>query len=147
MTTTKLQQVGSPRWLFLRFLYHGLADIVGVATNYIKNDFALSSTLSNTIPLWYSCGLHCSLSRQAFYGKNREEKTVLLALLLTVIALIIPMLPIVLALFCSGSPCWELAIPLQVSLNPLVASLYKRKDSQHSHNGQLIKSISSFDQF
>lgn len=44
--------------VFFGFFIMGFVDIVGIATNYVKVDFNLSSTLANTIPmmvfLWFA---------------------------------------------------------------------------------------------
>ena len=43
--------------VFFGFFIMGFVDVVGIATNYIKNDFALTDTVANLLPmmlfLWF----------------------------------------------------------------------------------------------
>lgn len=132
--------------VFSGFFIMGFVDIVGVATNYIKNDFSLSSTLSNTIPLmvfvWFAL---FSIPAGILMGRIGKRKTVLLALLLTVIALVIPYVAYSFGFVLLGFSLLGISNTLlQVSLNPLVASLFtKEKTASILTTGQLIKSISS----
>lgn len=38
------------------FFSMGFVDLVGIATNYIKEDFVLSDTMANLMPRWFSFG-------------------------------------------------------------------------------------------
>ena len=48
------------------FFVMGFADVVGIATNYVKVDFSLSDTLANLIPmmvfLWFAGGISSAFS-------------------------------------------------------------------------------------
>ena len=124
----------------------GFVDVVGIATNYIKIDFGLSSSLANIIPmmvfLWFAI---FSIPTGILMGKIGRKKTVLLSLSITTVAMIIPFIrynfPIVLVAFALlgiGNTI------LQVSLNPLVAAMFqKEKTASVLTTGQFIKAISS----
>lgn len=132
--------------VFFGFFIMGFVDIVGISTNYIKSDFGLSSTLSNTIPLmvfvWFAL---FSIPAGILMGKIGKKKTVLLALSLTAVALIIPFLKydftwVLIAFSLLGIS----NTILQVSLNPLIAAMFtKEKTASVLTTGQFVKSISS----
>ncbi|WP_298647874.1 MFS transporter [uncultured Proteiniphilum sp.] len=132
--------------VFFGFFIMGFVDVVGIATNYIKIDFDLSSTLANTIPmmvfLWFAV---FSIPAGILMGRIGKKKTVLLSLALTTLAMIIPFIsytfPTVLTAFALLGISNTV---LQVSLNPLVASMFKKeKTASVLTAGQFIKSISS----
>ncbi len=132
--------------VFFGFFIMGFVDIVGISTNYIKSDFGLSSTLSNTIPLmvfvWFAL---FSIPAGILMGKIGKKKTVLLALSFTAVALIIPFLKYD---FTSVLIAFSLLgisnTILQVSLNPLIAAMFtKEKTASVLTTGQFVKSISS----
>jgi len=131
---------------FSGFFIMGFVDIVGIATNYVKIDFNLSSSLANTLPmmvfLWFAL---FSIPAGILMGKIGRKKTVLLSLAMTTLAMIIP--------YIRYDFIWVLVAfallgisntILQVSLNPLVASMFnKEKTASVLTTGQFIKSISS----
>lgn len=132
--------------VFFGFFIMGFVDIVGIATNYVKIDFRLSSSLANTLPmmvfLWFAV---FSIPAGILMGRIGRKKTVLLSLAITTLAMIIP--------YIRYDFTWVLVAfsllgisntILQVSLNPLVASLFnKEKTASVLTTGQFIKSISS----
>lgn len=133
MPTTETSQNNlSIAAVFFGFFIMGFVDVVGIATNYIKIDFGLSSSLANTIPmmvfLWFAV---FSIPAGILMGKIGRKKTVLLSLSLSTVAMIIPFVrydfPTVLiafALLGIGNTI------LQVSLNPLVAAMFQKKKQQ-----------------
>lgn len=132
--------------VFFGFFIMGFVDVVGIATNYVKNDFNLSSTLANTIPmmvfLWFAV---FSIPTGILMGQIGKKKTVLLSLVITTIAMIIPFIsytfPMVLSAFALLGISNTI---LQVSLNPLVAAMFKKeKIASVLTAGQFIKAISS----
>lgn len=132
--------------VFFGFFIMGFVDIVGIATNYIKVDFDLSSTLANTIPmmvfLWFAI---FSIPAGILMGRIGRKKTVLLSLTITTVAMIIPFVsytfPTVLTAFALLGISNTI---LQVSLNPLVATMFtKEKTASVLTAGQFIKAISS----
>ena len=147
MATSKTSQNNlSIAAVFFGFFIMGFVDVVGIATNYIKSDFGLSSSLANTIPmmvfLWFAV---FSIPAGILMGKIGRKKTVLLSLSITTVAMIVPFIrydfPTVLiafALLGIGNTI------LQVSLNPLVAAMFqKERTASVLTTGQFIKSISS----
>lgn len=125
----------------------GFVDVVGIATNYVKKDFQLSDTLANLLPmavfLWF---LIFSIPTGMLMNKIGRKKTVLLSMIITVVALLIPMiaysLPIVLiafALLGIGNTI------IQVSLNPLLTNVISgEKLTSTLTLGQFVKAIASF---
>lgn len=132
--------------VFFGFFIMGFVDVVGIATNYVKIDFNLSNSLANTLPmivfLWFAL---FSIPAGIMMGKIGRKNTVLISLAITALAMIIP--------FFIYSFAWVLVAfallgisntILQVSLNPLVASMFnKDKTASVLSTGQFIKSISS----
>lgn len=129
------------------FFVMGFVDVVGIATNHVKADFGLSDTLANLLPmmvfLWFAL---FSIPTGIWMGKKGRRNTVLLSLLITTIAMLIP-------LFLYDFGCILLAFALlgigntilQVSLNPMVAYIVKPdKMTSVLTLGQFIKAISSF---
>lgn len=132
--------------VFFGFFIMGFVDVVGIATNYVKVDFNLSSTLANTIPmmvfLWFAV---FSIPAGILMGRIGKKKTVLLSLAITTLAMIIPFIsytfPTVLTAFALLGISNTI---LQVSLNPLVAAMFrKEKTASVLTAGQFIKAISS----
>lgn len=145
------QHTSQTRWtpviaVFFGFFIMGFVDIVGIATNYVKIDFNLSNSLANTLPmivfLWFAL---FSIPAGILMGKVGRKKTVLLSIAITTLAMVIP--------FVHYNFTWVLVAfallgisntILQVSLNPLVASMFtKNKTASVLTTGQFIKSISS----
>lgn len=131
---------------FFGFYIMGFVDVVGIATNYVRVDFSLSSTLANTIPmivfLWFAI---FSIPAGILMGRIGKKKTVLLSLGITTFAMMIPFIsytfPMVLIAFALLGISNTI---LQVSLNPLVAALFpKEKTASVLTAGQFIKSVSS----
>ena len=129
------------------FFVMGFADVVGIATNYVKVDFSLSDTLANLIPmmvfLWFAL---FSIPTGVMMGKLGRRNTVVIALAVTALAMLLP-------LFFYDFACILLAFALlgigntilQVSLNPMVANVVNPdRITSVLTLGQFIKSISSF---
>ncbi|MBP3519226.1 MAG: MFS transporter [Parabacteroides sp.] len=129
------------------FFVMGFVDLVGIATNYIKEDFALSDTSANLIPmmvfLWFAL---FSIPTGVLMGKIGKKQTVIMALVVTSVAMLIPILSysfmnllFAFALLGIGNTI------LQVSLNPMLAGVVPAgKVAGTLTLGQFIKSISSF---
>ncbi len=139
------QQIIYP--IMFGFFIMGFADLVGIATNYIKADFSLSDTVSNLIPmglfLWFAL---CSILTGILMGKIGRRNTVLIAFTITVAAMLIPLFiykyEYVLFSFMLlgiGNTI------LQVSLNPMVAYIVpSNRVTSVLTLGQFIKAVSSF---
>lgn len=133
--------------IMLTFFVMGFVDLVGIATNYVKADFTLSDTMANLLPsmvfLWFFV---LSVPTGLLMNKIGRKKTVLLSMIVTLPALIVP-------LFFYSFSAMLLAFLLlgigntlmQVSLNPLLASIVTgNKMSSSLTFGQFIKAIASF---
>lgn len=129
------------------FFVMGFVDVVGIATNYVKNDFGLSDTMANLIPmmvfLWFAI---FSIPTGMLMRKIGRRNTVALAMLITTGAMILPMIGynftlvlIAFALLGIGNTI------LQVSLNPMVAAVVSPdKTTSVLTLGQFLKAVSSF---
>jgi len=129
------------------FFIMGFVDVVGISTSYVKQDFGLSDTLSNLLPamvfLWFAV---FSVPTGIFMNKLGRKNTVLLSMIITIVALLVPlvaynfvMVLIAFALLGIGNTI------LQVSLNPLVSNIVKKEQLTSSLTlGQFIKAIAAF---
>lgn len=129
------------------FFVMGFVDVVGIATNYVKKDFALSDSLANLLPmmvfLWFAL---FSIPTGICMGRHGRKNVVVVSILITAIAMLIPMffydfvmILIAFALLGIGNTI------LQVSLNPMVAqTVVQSKVTSVLTLGQFIKAISSF---
>ncbi|MEX6688694.1 MFS transporter [Danxiaibacter flavus] len=133
--------------VFFGFFIMGFADVVGISANYIKRDFSLSDTVTNTLPfmvfLWFAV---FSIPTSMLMNKIGRKNTVLLSFVISAVSLILPLLsysfPVILFAFCLlgiGNTV------LQVSLNPLLAGMVDGSRLASSLTlGQFIKAIASF---
>ncbi|MDD5950705.1 MAG: MFS transporter [Bacteroidales bacterium] len=144
---TKTNNVGKLVPIMFAFFAMGFVDMVGTATNYVKADFSLSDTMANFLPsmvfLWF---FFLSVPTSLLMNKIGKRKTVLVSLLLTVLALIVPLLgynyPMMLVSFCLLGIGNTL---MQVSLNPLISCIVKGDKLASSLTfGQFVKAIASF---
>lgn len=132
---------------FFGFFIMGFVDVVGIATNYVKNDFSLSAGAAGLLPmlvfLWFAI---FSIPTGILMGKTGRKNTVLISLVITTVAMLIPWLfynfsAILIAFVLLGIS----NTILQVSLNPLIAAMFtKEKTASVLTAGQFIKAISSF---
>jgi len=133
--------------VMLAFFVMGFVDLVGIATNYIKEDFKLSDTMANLMPLmvffWFFI---LSVPTGLLMNKIGRKKTVLLSILFTVPSLIIPMLSYSFSTMLFSFVLLGIGNTLmQVSLNPLLASIVSGNRMSSSLTfGQFIKAIASF---
>ena len=129
------------------FFTMGFVDMVGTATNYVKADFALSDTMANFLPsmvfLWF---FFLSVPTGLLMNRIGKRKTVLLSLVVTALALVLPLCaysyPVLLVSFCLLGIGNTL---MQVSLNPLITCVVTgEKLASTLTFGQFIKAIASF---
>lgn len=129
------------------FFIMGFIDVVGIASNYIKQDFQLTDTVANLVLMMvYVWFVLFSISTGVLMGKIGRRKTVLLSILITSIALFIPVvfynfmvMLLALSLLGIGNTM------LQVSLNPLIGDIVPdSKLASRLTFGQFVKAISSF---
>lgn len=133
--------------VMLSFFVMGVVDVVGISKNYIQKDFMLDDFVASMIPMmvfvWFAV---FSIPTGMLMNKVGRKKTVLLATAITLISLLIPFffynfyaIIVAFALLGIGNTI------LQVSLNPLVASIVNgEKLASTLTFGQFIKAISSF---
>ena len=133
--------------ILLAFFTMGFVDMVGTATTYVKADFALSDTMANFLPsmvfLWF---FFLSVPTGLMMNKIGTRKTVLLSLVVTALALVLPLFsysyPVLLVSFCLLGIGNTL---MQVSLNPLITCVVSgEKLASTLTFGQFIKAIASF---
>ena len=128
------------------FFVMGFVDVVGIATNYVKVDFALSDALANLLPaivfLWFAL---FSIPTGVLQGKAGRRNTVAAAMLVTLAAMLIPLF-----FYRFASVLFAFALLgvgntiLQVSLNPMAASVVApSRITGVLAMGQFIKAISS----
>ena len=128
------------------FFVMGFVDVVGVATSYVKSDFALNDRIANLLPmmvfLWFAV---CSLPTGMLMGRIGRKRTVMASAAVTFVAMLLPMVaysfPVVLTAFALlgiGNTM------LQVSLNPLLADVAGASRATSMLTlGQFIKAICS----
>ena len=132
--------------VMLAFFTMGFVDLVGIATNYIKIDFALNDTMANLMPsmvfLWF---LVLSIPTGMLMNKIGRRKTVLISIIITLCALLVPLanysfttMLIAFSLLGIGNTL------MQVSLNPLVSNIVTGdKLASTLTFGQFVKAIAS----
>lgn len=130
------------------FFTMGFVDLVGIASNYVKEDLQLSDSVANIFPslvfFWF---LIFSVPTGILMNRIGRKKTVLLSLIVTVLSLMLP-------LFGESFTVMLLAFSLlgignalmQTSLNPLVTTVMGVGGNLASTLtfGQFIKAIASF---
>lgn len=133
--------------LMLCFFVMGFVDLVGIASNYVKEDMQLSDTMANLMPslvfFWFFV---CSVPTGMLMNRIGRKRTVLLSLGLTLPALALP-------LISASFPVMLLSFSLlgignaviQTSLNPLVSAVTQGKNLAATLTfGQFVKAIASF---
>lgn len=129
------------------FFTMGFVDMVGTATNYVKADFALTDTMSNFLPsmvfFWFFL---LSVPTSLLMNRIGKKKTVLLSIIVTAVALMVPLFkysyPLMLVSFCFLGIGNTL---MQVSLNPLLGCVVSGNNLASSLTfGQFVKAIASF---
>lgn len=133
--------------IMLAFFAMGFVDLVGIAANYVKADFKLSDTLANLLPsmvfLWFFV---FSVPTGMLMNKIGRKNTVLLSLVVTLPALIIPLISYSFITMLISFTFLGIGNTLmQVSLNPLIAGLVSKERMASTLTfGQFVKAIASF---
>ncbi|MDR3142825.1 MAG: MFS transporter [Tannerellaceae bacterium] len=133
--------------VMLAFFTMGFVDLSGIATNYVKSDFALSDTAANAFSimvfLWF---IIFSIPTGMLMNKIGRKKTVILSIFVTFIGLCIPVIAYnnIMMIF-SFSFLGIGNTLMQVSLNPLLTNIVSdKKLPSFLTLGQFVKAIASF---
>ena len=133
--------------LMLCFFAMGFVDLVGIASNYVKEDLHLSDSIANIFPslvfFWF---LIFSVPTGMLMNKIGRKKTVLLSLVVTVVSLFIPLLGNNFGIMLAAFSLLGIGNALmQTSLNPLVSTVMGGGNLASTLTfGQFIKAIASF---
>jgi MFS transporter, FHS family, L-fucose permease len=129
------------------FFIVGFVDLVGVANSYVKSDFELSDSMANLLPmmvfLWFAV---FAVPASLLMNSIGRKRTVLLSMLVTLAALIIPIawysfagMLIAFSLIGIGNTI------LQVSVNPLLSNVISGERLASGLTfGQFIKAVAAF---
>jgi FHS family L-fucose permease-like MFS transporter len=110
------------------FFIMGFVDVVGISTNYVKQDFGLSDTVANLLPLmlflWFAV---LSVPTGLMMNKLGRKNTVLISMGITLLAMLVPLIsynfPMILITFSLlgiGNTI------IQVAMNPLVSNVVSK---------------------
>ena len=133
--------------VMLCFFCMGFVDLVGIASNFVKEDLNLSDSVANIFPslvfFWF---LIFSVPTGMLMNKIGRKKTVLLSLIITVVSLIIPLIGhsfgfmlVAFSLLGIGNAF------MQTSINPLAMLIIGDKNLASTLTfGQFVKAIASF---
>ena len=133
--------------VMLCFFAMGFVDLVGIASNYVKRDLALTDAQANIFPslvfFWF---LIFSVPTGMLMNRIGRKNTVLLSLVVTVVSLVMPLcgssFGVMLASFCLLGIGNAL---MQTSLNPLISTVLQGGNLASTLTfGQFVKAIASF---
>ena len=133
--------------VMLCFFAMGFVDLVGIASNYVKNDLQLSDSTANVFPslvfFWF---LIFSVPTGMLMNKIGRKKTVLLSLIVTLFSLLLPIFGESYGLLLVSFSLLGIGNALmQTSLNPLVSTVMKGGNLASTLTfGQFVKAIASF---
>ena len=129
------------------FFIMGLVDLVGIAANYVKQDFSLSDTLANMLPmtlfLWFGI---LSVPTGMIMNRIGRKNTVLISMLITLFAMVLPLLAYNFTMILVAFGLLGIGNTIiQVSLNPLLTNVVSGDRLTSSLTfGQFIKAIAAF---
>lgn len=129
------------------FFIMGYVDIVGIATNYIRQDLNLPNSVANFLPLtifiWFAI---LAIPTGALMNRIGRKKTVITSNIFTFFGLLIPFLSYNFNTFIIAFSLLGIGnTMLQVSLNPLVSDIVNTKKLTSMLTlGQFIKATAAF---
>ncbi|GHS91456.1 MFS transporter [Bacteroidia bacterium] len=129
------------------FFVMGFCDVVGISSNYVKQDFNLSNTMANFLPfmvfIWFFI---FSIPTGMMMNKLGRKKTVQLSNIITFAAMLIPFIEYSYYSCLLAFAFLGIANTiLQVSLNPLLSNVVRNDQLTSSLTaGQFVKAVSSF---
>ena len=133
--------------VMLCFFAMGFVDLVGIASNYVKEDLNLNDATANLFPslvfFWF---LIFSVPTGILMNKIGRKKTVLLSLVVTVVSLLLPIFDESFGVMLASFSLLGIGNALmQTSLNPLVSVVTSGKHLASTLTfGQFVKAIASF---
>ena len=133
--------------VMLCFFAMGFVDLVGIASNYVKEDLGLNDATANLFPslvfFWF---LIFSVPTGMLMNKIGRKKTVLLSLIVTVVSLLLPIFGETFGIMLISFSLLGIGNALmQTSLNPLVSAVTSGKNLASTLTfGQFVKAIASF---
>lgn len=133
--------------VMLCFFAMGFVDLVGIASNYVKADLALTDAQANIFPslvfFWF---LIFSVPTGMLMNRIGRKRTVLLSLAVTAVSLMLPLFGDGYGLMlCSFSLLGIGNALMQTSLNPLLSNIISGDKLASSLTfGQFVKAIASF---
>lgn len=133
--------------LMLCFFAMGFVDLVGIASNYVKEDLQLTDPVANVFPslvfFWF---LIFSVPTGILMNKIGRKKTVLLSLIVTLVSLALPILGENFGIMLISFSLLGIGNALmQTSLNPLISTVIKGGHLASTLTfGQFVKAIASF---
>jgi fucose permease len=133
--------------VMLCFFTMGFVDLVGIASNYVKQDLGLADSQANLFPslvfFWF---LIFSVPTGLLMNRIGRRKTVLLSIAVTIVSLLIPIFgESFIVMLISFSLLGIGNTLMQTSLNPLISTIIKGDRLASTLTfGQFIKAIASF---
>ncbi len=133
--------------VMLCFFAMGFVDLVGIASNYVKEDLGLSNSVANIFPslvfFWF---LIFSIPTSVLMNRIGRKRTVLLSLGVTVVSLVMPLFGESFAVMLISFSLLGIGNALmQTSLNPLVTQVINGGNLASTLTfGQFVKAIASF---
>ncbi len=133
--------------VMLCFFCMGFVDLVGIASNYVKEDLNLSDSVANIFPslvfFWF---LIFSVPTGMLMNKIGRKNTVLLSLVVTVVSLIIPLFGYSFGIMLVSFSLLGIGNALmQTSITPLAMLIIGDKNLASTLTfGQFVKAIASF---
>ncbi len=132
--------------VMLCFFAMGFVDMVGIASNYVKEDLALNDSTANMFPslvfFWF---LIFSVPTGILMNRIGRKNTVLLSLIVTIVALFLPLFGESFLLMLAAFSLLGIGNTLmQTSLNPLVSMVISGNLASTLTFGQFVKAIASF---
>ena len=139
--------------VMIAFFTMGFVDLVGAVSNNMQEDFGLSNSAANFFPslvfFWF---LFFSVPTGMLMNKIGRKKTVLLSVIITTLAVMLPLFDSFMP--TKESQLWLMYVAfsllgignaiMQTSINPLVTMLVKGHLASTLTFGQFVKAIASF---
>ncbi len=143
----KAKQISSIGAVLFSFFVMGFCDIVGISSDYAREAFGWSQTMTGLLPsmvfIWF---LFLSVPVGIQMNKWGRKNTVLLGMVVTIIGMMIPLIGSSWACVMGYAALGIGNTILQVSENPLIKNVVSNEKNLTSSltAGQVVKAISSF---